>query len=194
MKLLDFLLTFGAVISFVVAVYLFTTDPSLAQTEEEMVDKKIVETVSDIKGQVSKGISQIKPASGTKAEAKPVAAKSVAMPVAVTNWRYIVIHHSATNNGSAKIFDRYHREEKGLADGLAYHFVIGNGTASKDGLVETGCDCLLKVTRHHRGASRHPGHVGSDGTDADAAHSQGKNDHQSKDDGEIREEQSPAGV
>ena len=47
----------------------------------------------------------------------------------------IVLHHSATHGGSAAAFDRTHRSRLG---GLAYHFVIGNGSGSEDGTVETG--------------------------------------------------------
>ena len=52
-------------------------------------------------------------------------------------WRHIVIHHSATTAGGARRFDKYHREENGW-DELGYHFVIGNGTDTPDGLVEVG--------------------------------------------------------
>lgn len=54
------------------------------------------------------------------------------------NWRYIVIHHSATKGGNAADFDRYHRKVKGWRYGLAYHFVIGNGNGSDDGEIEVG--------------------------------------------------------
>jgi len=53
-------------------------------------------------------------------------------------WRYIVVHNSATTKGNAKAFDRYHREVKGMTNGMAYHFVIGNGSYTKDGQIETG--------------------------------------------------------
>jgi hypothetical protein len=52
-------------------------------------------------------------------------------------WKYIVLHHSATDEGSAEAFDKYHRKVKGWK-GLAYHFVIGNGTSTPDGAVEVG--------------------------------------------------------
>lgn len=52
-------------------------------------------------------------------------------------WRYIIIHHSATNGGSSKAFDRHHRR-RNMVNGLAYHFVIGNGNGVTDGLVEIG--------------------------------------------------------
>jgi hypothetical protein len=51
-------------------------------------------------------------------------------------WRWIVIHHSATPTGSAAKFDRDHRA-KGW-DELGYHFVIGNGTETRNGQVEVG--------------------------------------------------------
>ncbi len=53
-------------------------------------------------------------------------------------WKYIVIHHSATRQGNGKLFDRYHKK-RGMKNGLAYHFVINNGTSSRsDGELEIG--------------------------------------------------------
>jgi N-acetylmuramoyl-L-alanine amidase len=51
-------------------------------------------------------------------------------------WRWIVIHHSATPTGGAAAFDAMHRA-KGW-DELGYHFVIGNGTDTRDGQIEVG--------------------------------------------------------
>lgn len=53
-------------------------------------------------------------------------------------WRYIVVHHSGTRSGSAKIFEYYHRNVRGMENGMAYHFVIGNGNGSGDGEIEVG--------------------------------------------------------
>lgn len=53
-------------------------------------------------------------------------------------WKNIVIHHSATNEGSGKGMDRYHREERHMENGLAYHFVIGNGNGMRDGEIYIG--------------------------------------------------------
>jgi len=53
-------------------------------------------------------------------------------------WNYIVIHHSGTTRGSASGMDRYHREERHMENGLAYHFVIGNGRGMPNGKVEIG--------------------------------------------------------
>ena len=52
-------------------------------------------------------------------------------------WRWIVIHHSATEKGGAAAFDDFHRNGRHW-DELGYHFVIGNGTGSGDGEVEVG--------------------------------------------------------
>ena len=52
------------------------------------------------------------------------------------NWQWIVIHHSATATGGAAAFDKQHRG-KGW-DELGYHFVVGNGTDTRDGHVEVG--------------------------------------------------------
>ncbi len=56
-------------------------------------------------------------------------------PRADRPWRYIVLHHSAHDRGSYAQIDREHRERLGTA-GCGYHFVIGNGTESTDGLIE----------------------------------------------------------
>src|SRR5690606_9137949 len=54
-------------------------------------------------------------------------------PVAARRWKYIVIHHSGVNTGSVKSTDRYHREERHMEQGMAYHFLIGNGNGMRDG-------------------------------------------------------------
>jgi LysM repeat protein len=53
-------------------------------------------------------------------------------------WKYIVIHHSGTLQGSARDMDAYHRRVRHMENGLAYHFVIGNGLGMKDGGIEIG--------------------------------------------------------
>jgi N-acetylmuramoyl-L-alanine amidase len=52
-------------------------------------------------------------------------------------WRYIIIHHSGTEEGSALQFHRWHLN-KGWDKGVGYHFVIDNGLSEKqDGQIET---------------------------------------------------------
>jgi hypothetical protein len=57
--------------------------------------------------------------------------------VSARDWTSIVLHHSATEAGSAASFDTYHRQQKGWQS-LGYHFVIGNGTGTPDGAIEAG--------------------------------------------------------
>jgi hypothetical protein len=58
--------------------------------------------------------------------------------VARNRWKYIIVHNSGTRQGNARIFDYYHRNVRKMPNGLAYHFVIGNGTSSGNGQVEIG--------------------------------------------------------
>jgi len=55
-----------------------------------------------------------------------------------SRWKNIIAHHSATGNGNADIFDRFHRRHRNMPNGLGYHFIIGNGTNSADGEIEVG--------------------------------------------------------
>lgn len=59
-------------------------------------------------------------------------------PVRRGRWKYIIIHNSGTRAGNARSFDIYHRRVRKMVNGLAYHFVIGNGVSSGNGEVEIG--------------------------------------------------------
>jgi hypothetical protein len=63
-------------------------------------------------------------------------------------WRWIVAHHSAIRYGNAAIYGRAHRE-RGMENGLAYHFVIGNGVDSRDGEIEIGPRWLKQIQGGH---------------------------------------------
>jgi LysM repeat protein len=69
-----------------------------------------------------------------------------------SRWKHLIIHHSATPSGNAAKFDAYHRRERRMENGLAYHFLIGNGTDSDDGEIEIG---------HRWTKQLHGGHVTS---------------------------------
>jgi LysM repeat protein len=58
--------------------------------------------------------------------------------VSPTKWKYIVIHHSASTKGNLAAMDAYHRNERKMENGLAYHFVIGNGQGMRDGEIALG--------------------------------------------------------
>ena len=68
-------------------------------------------------------------------------------------WRYIVLHHSATVSGNAEQFDTYHREKNGW-DSLGYHFVIDNGRGGPDGRVEVGPRWVSQSHGAHTGGTR----------------------------------------
>jgi len=53
-------------------------------------------------------------------------------------WQLIVVHNSGTRQGNAAVFDYYHRHVRHMQNGLAYHFVIGNGTSTGNGQIEVG--------------------------------------------------------
>ncbi len=59
-------------------------------------------------------------------------------PVKRHRWQFIVVHNSGTRQGNARVFDYYHRHVRRMQNGLAYHFVIGNGTSTGNGQVEVG--------------------------------------------------------
>ena len=68
----------------------------------------------------------------------PQVGRADVVPTETRQWESIIIHHSATRVGSAAVFDASHRA-RGMINGLAYHFVIDNGTDGKaDGFIETG--------------------------------------------------------
>lgn len=64
-------------------------------------------------------------------------------------WQMIVLHNSQTTKGSAKAFDYYHRNVKGMENGLAYHFVIGNGSYTGNGQIEVGHRWLGQIDGGH---------------------------------------------
>jgi hypothetical protein len=59
-------------------------------------------------------------------------------PVLKRRWQFIIVHNSGTRQGNARVFDYYHRNVRRMVNGLAYHFVIGNGTSSGNGQIEIG--------------------------------------------------------
>ncbi len=61
-----------------------------------------------------------------------------AVRVTPGKWKHIVVHHSGTYMGTVKGMDRFHREERHMENGLAYHFVIGNGKGMGDGEIAVG--------------------------------------------------------
>lgn len=70
-------------------------------------------------------------------------------PVKRGRWQYIIVHNSGTRQGNARIFENYHRKVRKMKNGLAYHFVIGNGKSSGDGEVEIGPRWTQQINGGH---------------------------------------------
>ncbi|MFP5212898.1 MAG: N-acetylmuramoyl-L-alanine amidase [Acidobacteriota bacterium] len=53
-----------------------------------------------------------------------------------SRWKFIIVHHTATDVGNALLINRAHGD-RGFWNGLGYHFLIDNGTMGKgDGQIE----------------------------------------------------------
>lgn len=63
-------------------------------------------------------------------------------------WRYVVAHHSGIEAGNARSYGAAHYR-RGMENGLAYDFVIGNGRDSGDGEIEIGPRWLKQIDGGH---------------------------------------------
>jgi N-acetyl-anhydromuramyl-L-alanine amidase AmpD len=84
------------------------------------------------------------------AKPKPARAKPQAPDLAVKtektlsaisvrgSWKHIVIHHTATPSATPGGIDRFHRQQRHMENGMAYHFLIGNGRGMDDGEIYVG--------------------------------------------------------
>lgn len=78
--------------------------------------------------------------------------------VGARKWQYIMIHHSATTWGNAAMFHKDHLKNRGWSNGLGYHFVIGNGSNSGDGLIEVGPRWIRQIAGAHAGVRLYNDH------------------------------------
>jgi hypothetical protein len=70
-------------------------------------------------------------------------------PVQRARWKFVIVHNSGTRQGSARVFDYYHRHVRRMRNGLAYHFVIGNGTSTRNGQIEIGERWIRQMSGGH---------------------------------------------
>lgn len=68
-------------------------------------------------------------------------------------WKAIMIHHSATKNGNAAIFDDQHKKINRWK-GIGYDFVICNGNGKSDGTVEVTFRWKEQIPGAHVGGTR----------------------------------------
>jgi LysM repeat protein len=70
-------------------------------------------------------------------------------PVRPGRWQYIVVHHSGVDTGTMKAMDHYHRDVRHMENGLAYDFVIGNGSGMGDGEIGVSRRWTLQLDGGH---------------------------------------------
>ncbi|MGQ0635101.1 MAG: peptidoglycan recognition protein family protein [Planctomycetaceae bacterium] len=72
------------------------------------------------------------------------------------DWKYIVIHHTATNSGSVESIHESHLKNKDKNGnpwlGIGYHFVIGNGAGMPDGAIEPTFRWRTQIQGAHAGS------------------------------------------
>lgn len=79
---------------------------------------------------------------------KEVIAATGSLRIQQGRWRYVVVHHSGIEAGNARSYGAAHRR-RGMENGLAYDFVIGNGKDSGDGEIEIGPRWLKQIDGGH---------------------------------------------
>lgn len=70
-------------------------------------------------------------------------------PVQRNRWKFIIVHNSGTRQGNMRAFDYYHRRVRRMSNGMAYHFVVGNGTSSGNGEIEIGSRWTRQINGGH---------------------------------------------
>ena len=70
-------------------------------------------------------------------------------PVKRNRWKFIIVHNSGTRQGNMRAFDYYHRRVRRMQNGMAYHFVVGNGTSSGNGEIEIGSRWTRQINGGH---------------------------------------------
>jgi len=77
-------------------------------------------------------------------------------------WKFVVVHHSATDSGSVKTIHAAHRQRldsKGKPwKGIGYHFVIGNGNGMPDGAIEATFRWNDQIAGAHAGMAKYNQH------------------------------------
>lgn len=78
----------------------------------------------------------------------PVIAATSKLRIEHGRWRYVVAHHSGIEAGNAKAYGAAHKR-RGMENGLAYDFVIGNGRDSGEGEIEIGPRWIKQLDGGH---------------------------------------------
>ncbi len=77
----------------------------------------------------------------------------------VRAWKYIVLHHTASEAGSVASIHAAHRQRKDKSGqpwlGIGYHFVIGNGHGMRDGEVQSTFRWKKQLHGAHAGVNEY---------------------------------------
>lgn len=72
-------------------------------------------------------------------------------------WKYVVLHHTASEAGSVRSIDAAHKQRKDSAGkpwlGIGYHFVIGNGNGMEDGEIQPTFRWKKQIHGAHAGVA-----------------------------------------
>lgn len=102
-----------------------------------------------LKGDVIfKGQVLVIPGGGRTAVLGRVIAATASLKIERGRWKYVVAHHSGIEAGNAKAYGAAHKR-RGMENGLAYDFVIGNGKDSGEGEIEIGPRWLKQIDGGH---------------------------------------------
>ncbi len=113
-----------------------TTSNAIARTNKISDPRKLKPGQKLI---ITKGRSTIRSTKPkTSSITKDILAKINRPRIRRGRWKHIVIHHSGDNTNSIKGMEHYHRRVRRMENGLAYHFVIGNGVNTGDGKIYVG--------------------------------------------------------
>jgi len=71
-------------------------------------------------------------------------------------WRFIIIHHSATQSGTLQAIDQFHRD-RGFQE-VGYHFIINNGRSrgTVDGDISLTARWIEQLPGAHTSVANHP--------------------------------------
>ena len=82
--------------------------------------------------------------------------------VPARDWKYLVIHHTASNSGSVERIHQEHLQKKDKAGnqwlGIGYHFVIGNGNGMGDGEIQPTFRWKEQIHGAHAGVNEYNQH------------------------------------
>jgi len=81
------------------------------------------------------------------------------MDTSPRDWKYIVLHHTATDQGSVDSIHETHLKKKDKNgnpwQGIGYHFVIGNGEGMGDGEIEPTFRWRQQLAGAHAGVNEY---------------------------------------